>query len=93
MIKIFNLSNQKDKLYQLTERLLLLLPRTETLFIINDINADTRYDAQDLKMIHNKNNGLKYDELFIGWVYLRKFKRACLYMQNEHPKRFKLFNV
>ena len=39
----------------------------------------------DLKTIHDENDVLTDDELFVVRSILRKRKHACLYIRNEHP--------
>ena len=39
----------------------------------------------DLKTIHDENDVLTDDELFVVRIILRKIKHACLYIRNEHP--------
>ena len=118
----------KYKLYQWIEKLLQLLARSGTIFIIDDIIADEDLDKKglsllelaisgrhrnhylwllaqyysaipkhlrrqaktifvwypkeraDLKMIHDENNVLTNDELFVVSDQLKKSKHACLYI-------------
>ena len=44
----------------------------------------------DLKMIHDENNVLTDDELVIVRGLLKESKHACLYIRNEHPRKFKV---
>ena len=44
----------------------------------------------DLKMIHDENDVLTDDELVVARKFLKKSKHACLYIQNEFPRGFKL---
>ena len=46
----------------------------------------------DLKMIHDENDVWTDDELVIARNFLKKSKHACLYIQNEFPRGFKLLN-
>ena len=46
----------------------------------------------DLKMIHNENDVLTDDELVVIRDFFKKSKYACLYIQNEFPRGFKLLN-
>ena len=46
----------------------------------------------DLKMIHDENDVLTDDELVIARNFLKKSKHACLYIQNEFPRGFRLLN-
>ena len=46
----------------------------------------------DLKMIHDENDVLTDDELVVARNFLKKSKHACLYMENEFPRGFKLLN-
>ena len=43
-------------------------------------------------MIHDENNVLTDDELVIFRDLLRTSKHTCLYIQNEHPRGFKVLN-
>ena len=45
-----------------------------------------------LKMIHDENDVLMDDELVFARDFLKKSKYACLYIQNEFPRSFKLLN-
>ena len=47
-------------------------------------------ERADLKMIHDENNVLTDDELVVVRDFLKKLKYACLYIRNEHPRRFKV---
>ena len=110
-----------------------LLPRSEALFIIDDIIPDESFDKlreslfklisqvgivtiyswlltesysgisknlrrqakavfawypkerTALKMIHDENNALTDNELFIGREFLKLAKCTCFYMRNENP--------
>ena len=46
----------------------------------------------DLRTIHDQNDVLTDDELVFARDCLKKSKYACLYIQNEFPRRFKLLN-
>ena len=46
----------------------------------------------DLKMIHDENDVLTDDELVVARKFLKKSKHACLYIQNEFPRGFRLLN-
>ena len=46
----------------------------------------------DLKTIHDKNDVFTDDELVLARNFFKKSKHACLYIQNEFPRRFKLLN-
>ena len=46
----------------------------------------------DLKMIHDENDVLTDDELVVARNFLKKSKHACLYIQNEYPRGFRLLN-
>ena len=46
----------------------------------------------DLKMIHNENDVSTDDELVVIGDFFKKSKYACLYIQNEFPRGFKLLN-
>ena len=46
----------------------------------------------DLKLIHDENDVLTYDELVAARNYFKKSKHACLYIRNEFPRGFKLLN-
>ena len=46
----------------------------------------------DLKMIHDENYVLTDDELVVARSFLKKSKHACLYIQNEFPRGFRLLN-
>ena len=45
-----------------------------------------------LKMIHDENDVLTDDELVVARNFLKKSKHACLYIQNEYPRGFRLLN-
>ena len=47
-------------------------------------------ERADLKMIHDEINLLTDDELVTTRDFLRTPKHACLYIPNEHPRRFKV---
>ena len=49
-------------------------------------------EMADLKMIHDENDVLTDDELVVVRDRLRKSKHACLYIQDENPRGFKLLN-
>ena len=49
-------------------------------------------ERADLKIIHDENNLLTDDELVIARDFLRTSKHACLYIRNEHPRRFNVLN-
>ena len=49
-------------------------------------------ERADLRTIHDENDVLTNDELVVDRVFLKKSKYACLYIQNELPRRFKLLN-
>ena len=46
----------------------------------------------DLKSIHDENDVLTDNELIAARDFLKKAKYACLYIQNEVPRGFKLLN-
>ena len=46
----------------------------------------------DLKAIHEENDVLTDDELVVARAFLKKSKYACLYIQHEFPRGFKLLN-
>ena len=46
----------------------------------------------DLKAIHEENDVLTDDELVVARAFLEKSKYACLYIQNEFTRGFKLLN-
>ena len=46
----------------------------------------------DLKMILDENDVLTDEELVVARDFLKKPKYACLYIQNQFPRRFKLLN-
>ena len=43
-------------------------------------------------MIHDENDVLTDDELVVAREFLKSTKYACLHIQNEYPRRFKLLN-
>ena len=43
-------------------------------------------------MIHDENDVLTDDELVIAKFFLKKSLHACLYIQKEFPRGFKLLN-
>ena len=43
-------------------------------------------------MMHGENDMLRDDELVIDRNFLKKSKDACLYIQNELPRVFRLLN-
>ena len=47
----------------------------------------------DLKMIHTENDVLTNDELVVVRDFLRKLNHACLYIRNEHPRKFKVLGI
>ena len=47
-------------------------------------------ERSDFKMIHDENNVLTDDELVVVSDFFKKLKHACLYIQNEHPRGFKV---
>ena len=49
-------------------------------------------ERADLKMMHGENDMLRDDELVIDRNFLKKSKDACLYIQNELPRVFRLLN-
>ena len=50
-------------------------------------------ERADLKMIHDENDVLTDDdELVIVRNLLKESKHACLYIQNKHPREFKVLN-
>ena len=49
-------------------------------------------ERADLKTIHDENDVLTDDELVVSRNFLKKSKHACLYIQNEFPRGFKLLN-
>ena len=49
-------------------------------------------ERTDLKAIHDKNDVLTDNELVIVRGLLRKSKHACLYIQSEYPRGFRLLN-
>ena len=46
----------------------------------------------DLKMILDENDVLTDDELVVARNFFKKLEYACLYIQNEFPRGFKLLN-
>ena len=42
--------------------------------------------------IHDENNVLMDDELVVVRDLLRKSKHVFLYIQNEHPRKFRVMN-
>ena len=44
------------------------------------------------RAIHDENDVLTDDELVVTRDFFKKSKYACLYIQNEFPRRFKLLN-
>ena len=49
-------------------------------------------ERADLKMMHDENDVLIDDELVVARSFLHKSKHACLYIQNEYPRGFRLLN-
>ena len=49
-------------------------------------------ERADLKKIHDENDVLTDDELVAARNFLKKSKHACLYIQNEFLRGFKLLN-
>ena len=49
-------------------------------------------ERADLKTIHDENDVLTDDELVVARKFLKKSKHACLYIQNEFPRGFRLLN-
>ena len=49
-------------------------------------------ERADLKAMHDENDVLTDDELVVLRGLLRKPKHACLHIQNEHPRGFRLLN-
>ena len=49
-------------------------------------------EKRDLKAIHDENDVLTNNELIVVRGVLRKSKHACLYIQNEYPRGFRLLN-
>ena len=47
-------------------------------------------ERPDLKMIHDENNVLTDDEFVIVRSLLKESKHACLYIRNEHPRKFEV---
>ena len=43
-------------------------------------------------MIHDENDVLMNNESVVARDFLKKSKHACLYIQNEFPRVFKLLN-
>ena len=50
-------------------------------------------ERADLKMIHDENDVLTNDELVVVRDLLKKLKYACLYIRNEHPRKFKMLGL
>ena len=50
-------------------------------------------ERADLKMIHDENDMLTNDELVVVRDFLKKLKHACLYIRNEHPRKFKMLGL
>ena len=46
----------------------------------------------DLKIIHDENDVLMENELVVSRDFFKKPKHACLCIQNEFPRGFKLLN-
>ena len=46
----------------------------------------------DLKMIHDENDMLTDNELVVARDFSKKSKHACLYIQKEFPREFRLLN-
>ena len=46
----------------------------------------------DPKIIHGENDVLTDDELVVAMNFLKKSKHACLYIQKEYPRGFRLLN-
>ena len=44
-------------------------------------------------MIHDENDVLTNDELVVVRDFLKKLKHACLYVRNEHPRKFKMLGL
>ena len=49
-------------------------------------------ERTDLRTIHDENDVLTDDELVVARKFFKKSEYACLYIQNEFPRRFKLLN-
>ena len=49
-------------------------------------------ERADLKTVHDENDVLTVDELIVARDFFKKSKYACLYIQNEFLRRFKLLN-
>ena len=49
-------------------------------------------ERTDLRIIHDENDLLTDDGLVVARDFSTKSKYACLYIQNEFPRRFKLLN-
>ena len=49
-------------------------------------------ERADLRTIHDENYVLTDDELVVTRDFFKKSKYACLYIQNEFPRRFRLLN-
>ena len=50
-------------------------------------------ERADLKKIHDENDVLTDDELVAARNFLKKSKHACLYIQNEFLRGFKLLII
>ena len=50
-------------------------------------------ERADLKMIHNEKNVLTDDELVVVRDFLKRLKYVCLYIRNEHPRKFKIVGL
>ena len=48
-------------------------------------------EMADLKAMHDENDVLR-DELVVHRGLVRKSKHACLHIQNEYPRGFRLLN-
>ena len=44
-------------------------------------------------MIQDENNVLTDDEMIVARDFLNKLKHACLYIRNEHPRKFKIVGL
>ena len=49
-------------------------------------------ERADLKAIHDENDVLTDNKLVFVRRLLKKSKHACLYIQNEYPRGFRLLN-
>ena len=49
-------------------------------------------ERTDLRTIHDENDVLAGYELVVARDFLKRSKYACLYIQNEFPRRFKWLN-